>query len=284
MSRFIHCWRSITAAAEASVCIIHGLGEHGGRYGQLADDLAAQGFQVWAMDQQGHGQDPGQRGIISSYDDLLREVGLLLEHAVKSLPGRSCFLLGHSMGGNLAVNYVLRHPEFASIGRLPTAVLASSPFFRTQREPRGLINGLARCAVRVAPKFRVGTGVRSQWLTDDPRQQALVDQDPLYHRRVSLQLGAALIDSGRWAIENASLLPVPTLIIHGADDRLTLPEASAEFARKAQQAGKDCQFHLLKGHQHESFRDKERLQVIKIIRDYFNSFVSSDLRRNGNDH
>jgi alpha-beta hydrolase superfamily lysophospholipase len=291
-SRFVHRWQPAESTPKASFCIVHGLGEHGGRYGQLAGNLVSCGYQVWAFDQQGHGRDSGKRGIITNYDDLLTEVGLLLDHARCWLPDSPCFLFGHSMGGNLAVNFLLRHQssqsdkkpqtdEASQSGKpLPTAAIVSSPFFRTQREPRGLMNWVARCALRLVPHLRVGTGIRAEWLTDDVQQQDQVNRDPLYHRRVSLGLGAALIDSGRWAIEHADRLTVPTLIIHGTEDFLTLPAGSSDFARRA---GKSCRLELLSDHRHETFRDVDRQPVIDLILNFLNSFAKSDFSSPGND-
>ena len=260
--RYVHRW-SLADTSHGGICIIHGLGEHAGRYAELAGFLAGHGYLVTAHDLPGHGHDSGRRGVVPSYQALLADVGDALAWTSAAVPGSPVFLLGHSMGGNLIVNYLLHG------GQPPLAAIASSPMFLSPREPRGLANLAARLLLRWAPNLCIGTGVRYQWLTDDPAEQALVAHDPLYHRRVSLRLGAALIDSGRWAIEHAARLPIPLLVTHGTEDRLTLPAGSAQFA---QRAGERCRFELLAGHRHESFRDLERRAVWQLFLDFLESF------------
>jgi acylglycerol lipase len=277
--RFVHCWHSSQVDPKAAICIVHGLGEHGGRYGKLADGWVSQGYHVWAFDQQGHGKTTGKRGVVQDYDSLLDEIGMLMRHAKLKLPEKPCFLFGHSMGGNLVANYTLRRPE------KPSAIVLSSPFFQTQREPRGLLNWIARSGLALFPDLCVGTGIRTEWLTDNPEEQKLVNADPLYHRRVSLRLGAALIDNGRWAIQNASQLTVPTLIIHGLDDRLTLPSGSQAFAQQCQQSSRSqqyCRLELLANHQHETFRDLNGQSAIDLIDEFWESVVTAETC--SNDH
>jgi alpha-beta hydrolase superfamily lysophospholipase len=252
--RFMHRWAPFQAV-RGHVCIVHGLGEHGGRYVRLAPHLAKLGYAVSAFDQQGHGRTPGRRGVIISYDSLLDEIEGYLKWAMQVDPDVPCFLFGHSMGGNLVVNYVLRRET------APRAMIASSPMFISPREPKGMLNVMARAASRLVPNLRVGIGAETKQLMDDPAEQQLLDNDPLFHRQASLRLGAALIDSGRWALENATKLRVPTLITHGTLDRITLPEGSKQFSMNA---GSICQLQLLTDHLHESFRDQRRQQVIDI--------------------
>jgi alpha-beta hydrolase superfamily lysophospholipase len=261
--RFAHLWTP-KSQLKANVHIIHGLGEHGGRYIRLAPYLTRHGFQVSAIDLQGHGQSPGTRGWVTSYDSLLDDVQGGLEWSRQLDPDLPCFLFGHSMGANLVANYILRRKQ------LPTAAILSSPMFLSAREPKGLLNLVARLALKVMPRHTIHAGTETKQLMDDPVEQQMLDNDPLFHRRVSLRLGAALIDQGKWAIENAQQLSVPTLLTHGTLDKITLPEGSLQFADRA---GSHCQIKLLEGHLHESFRDQRREQVIKIYVDFLNSLL-----------
>jgi alpha-beta hydrolase superfamily lysophospholipase len=244
------------------VCIVHGLGEHGGRYVRLAPHIARQGYHVSAIDLQGHGQSPGKRGTIVSYDSLLDEVRFGLRWARQNYADLPCYLFGHSMGGNLVANYALRRSE------LPDAAIVSSPMFLSSREPKGLMNTVARIAMRIAPNLTLAAGTETKQLMDDPQEQQILDNDPLFHRRVSLRLGAALIDSGKWAIANAHSLSIPMLVSHGLRDRITLPEGSQQFASRA---GERCRLKLLEEHLHESFRDQRRHEVIQLYVDFLNS-------------
>ncbi|MBX3420007.1 MAG: lysophospholipase [Pirellulaceae bacterium] len=265
LRRYAYRWQPQSEVL-ATIGIVHGLGEHAGRYAELADHLTSVGFAVTAWDLPGHGHDPGRRGVVTNYDSLLDETGTFFRWSRGFAADRPCFLLGHSMGGNLVVNYILRQEQ------RPTAAIASSPMFRSPQEPRGLTKVLARMAARVFPNACLSTGFKVSDLNDDPVAQDQVSRDPLYHRRISLRLGAALIDSGRWAMEHASRLAIPLLITHANDDRLTLAEGSAQFAAAA---GTNCQFHRLQNHRHETFRDLGKRPVIQM----FVQFLQAQLKR-----
>lgn len=266
--RFLHSWKSRSTPVKATICIVHGLGEHGGRYDGLArDHLVGRGFHVLAYDQQGHGQDAGARGVISCYDALLDDVGNLIQLSRQESPDKPCMLLGHSMGGNLAINYSIRRSGLPATA-MADAIVASSPLFRTTKEPKGLFNSIARAAARFAPNFRISTGLKPEMLTDNRIEQEKVQQDSLYHDRVSLRLGAALIDSGRWAIENAGRLNIPTLVTHGTSDCITIPDGTRQFMARASSA---CTFEFFDGQQHESFRDCNGTRVIQRWIAFFGS-------------
>lgn len=268
-NRFMHSW-SPAEQAKGMIIIVHGLGEHGGRYIRLAPHIARQGFRVIAFDLPGHGRSPGKRGAIESYDSLLDELSFAIEHARELARSIPVYLFGHSMGGNLVLNYILRRSG------LPDAVVASSPMLISPKEPKGLMNWIARMAERVAPNYSIAAGFESKQLMDDPVEQEILDNDPFFHRRVTLRLGKALVDSGKWAMENASRTSIPLLITHGLDDRVTLPEGSKRFAAGA---GPMCQLKLLEGHLHESFRDQRRQQVIQLYLDFFGSLHNNGCDR-----
>lgn len=263
--RFMHLWSPKSKEVRGHLCIVHGLGEHGGRYVRLAPYIARHGYRVSAVDLPGHGRSAGRRGAIPSYDSLLDEIAFSLRWARHLDSQVPCYLFGHSMGGNLVANYVLRRSE------LPMAAVVSSPMFISAREPKGFKNLLARVALRIAPNYTLAAGTETKQLMDDPQEQEILDNDPLFHRRVSLRLGAALIDSGKWAIANSQQLSIPLLISHGLLDRVTLPAASQQFAEKA---GRLCQLSLLEDHLHESFRDQRRHEVIQLYTNFLNSLSS----------
>lgn len=268
--RYVHQW-SPHEQLRGQVMVIHGLGEHGGRYIRLAPYLAKSGFRVAAWDLPGHGRSPGKRGAIKSYQALLEEIHFSLSWLSAKAPQLPTVLFGHSMGGNLAVNYALRGKD-DRLWRMPDAIIASSPMFISPKEPKGLMNIVARTAAKTLPHLAISAGTETRQLTDDPAEQQLLDNDPFFHRRLTLRMGAALIDSGRWAIENANRLELPMLLTHGLKDRITLPEGSQQFAERA---GPLCRLHLLEDHLHESFRDQRRHQVIELYVDFLESLTGS---------
>ena len=258
--QYTDVWQSTNGSTpDAVVCIVHGLGEHGGRYHPLAHALVDRGFSVCAFDQQGHGRDQNERGCVRSYDSLLDDVGSFLRWTSGEYEGLPIALLGHSMGGNLVLNYALRREL------QPAVVISSSPMVKTVRPIGWLFAQLVRTLAKVLPNHRLKSEVRAERLMDDPVEQQLFESDELFHTYLSLRLAVGLVDSGSWLIESNRQLETPTLLMHSAEDVLTDPLASEQFAKKA---GSLCEFQLLEGHLHDSFRDRKKDAVIDSMRDF----------------
>lgn len=261
-SVYVQQWEA--AMSQAIVCIVHGLGEHAGRYEPIAQELVKLGLTVYAFDQQGHGHHPGRRGSIESYSSLLNDIAAMLSW-IRQRHGESrLILMGHSMGGNLVINYALRNQWNASHPE-PTAIIASSPMLRAMRQPGRMFGLLARSLLFIAPNYRLQSNVIAERLMSDPVEQRRLKEDTMFHSRLSLRLAAGLVDSGRWALQNASKLSLPMLLTHGTRDVLTCPKASQEFAARA---GKLCIWQQLDGHLHDPFRDLDNAEVIQSFAEF----------------
>ena len=256
--KYVHSWGD--AESPKKICIVHGLGEHGGRYHRLAAELVESGAPVVAFDQQGHGRSGEERGCIESYDAVLDDIEAILRW-VRSEREHSVTLLGHSMGGNLVLNYALRREH------LPDAVISSSPMIRAANPPDWFTERLLRLLLMIRPNLTLKKVNRPERIMSDPFEQSLLRDDELFHSQLSLRLGAALLDSGNWLIESEETLTVPTLLSHGTNDRLTCPDASKEFAT---QAGEHCRLEILEGHMHDPFRDEGRETVVEMFKDFIN--------------
>jgi alpha-beta hydrolase superfamily lysophospholipase len=250
--KFFHVWAP-NVPPQAVVCIVHGLGEHGGRYHRLARDFSNAGIAVVAFDQQGHGQSVERRGCIKSYDSLLADIEAAQSWARGKFPDLPVVLFGHSMGGNLVINYLLR-----DLPR-PEGAISSSPMIEAANPPGWLFEQLARMLAVATPNLCLKSTVIPARLMSDPEEQLELEQDELFHSQLSLRLGVGLFDSGSWALENAQQLRHPLLLSHGTRDSLTSPAASTEFARRA---GSMCQLKIFEGQLHDPFRDLERESVI----------------------
>lgn len=251
--KYVHQWTP-RGAAQGAVCIVHGLGEHGGRYTRLAQDLVRAGFAVAAFDQQGHGLSSGKRGSVASYAALLTDIEDMLRWMAAHYQGLPQVLFGHSMGGNLVLNYALRH-DFR-----PQAVISSSPMIRSVRSPTGMAEAALRILMRITPNLQLKSQIIPERLMSDPDEQRALIEDEIFHSRLTLRLGAGLIDSGRWLLENAAQLTTPTLLTHGTNDYLTSHLASQEFAELA---GNHCTLELYEDQLHDTFRGLARERVIE---------------------
>jgi len=254
--QFVRIWRP-DGETQAAICLLHGLGEHSGRYLYVAERLTAAGYAVVAPDLRGHGRSGGQRGHIPSYAAILADIDQLLGQSTDLFPGLPLFLYGHSMGGNLAINYPLRRSSH--LDPALRGVIATSPWLRLSFEPSAAKVALARALSTVWPSLSQANGLAVKALSHDPAVTAAYLADPLVHDRISARAAVAIMSAGAWAIEHAQQFPLPLLLMHGGDDHITSAPASAEFARRA---GPRCTFRLWPGLYHETHNEPEREKVL----------------------
>lgn len=223
-------WRSETVPVERVLLCIHGLGDHGGTFASVAEHFTDQGYAVAAIDLPGHGRSPGPRGKVDSYDSLLDEIAHSRVSVSESIPGLPHVLLGHSMGGNLVVNYALRADEFVAcssdlIGQVLCApvLLSKNPPPRPQIFAAWLTGLLLRGLCLTKP-------VAVDQLTRDPQRAEAIRTDPLRHSRVSLYLATQILSQGRWALDQARSCALPTLVLAGTADSLIDVSACGNLA------------------------------------------------------
>ena len=263
-------WQPRGGASQGCVVIVHGLGEHGQRYRALAEHLATWGWATLTADLPGHGNSPGRRGHIRSYRRLLQEISTLLIAAAEvggAGPSGSAplVLLGHSMGGNLAANYMLRRRELAPQAPEPDALVLSAAMFLPQQPPPRPHIFAAWLTGHLLPWWTIRAPVKVDALTRDPVVLQATRNDPLMHNRLSLYLGTQLLAQGRHALDHAALLDRPTLVLHGERDPITSYRASESFAVRA---GKFATFVSFPGMLHEIFHDVGNDQVLAVLRDW----------------
>lgn len=235
------------------IYLLHGLGEHSGRYEGLATWLAGRGWQVRAHDHHGHGRSPGVRGSIPRAGALLEDATDLVGRFTREI-GRKPVLLGHSMGGALAAELVV-------LRQLPVAGLVlSSPAL----DPG--LNRLQRlmlaAMLRIAPGRTLGNGLDPRKISHDPAVVEAYLADPLVHDRASARLVSWLVAAGQGAIAAADTLAVDTLMLVAGDDALVAPAGSRRFAERAP-AGR-VTLHRYEGLWHEVFNERaaDRMRVL----------------------
>ncbi|MBC8262779.1 MAG: lysophospholipase [Anaerolineales bacterium] len=244
------------------ICLVHGLGEHNGRYAHLAAFLNQAGYALLTFDLRGHGKSEGPRGHAPSYEALLDDIAHLLEEAAARYPDRPCFLYGHSLGGNLVIGYALRRrPQLAG-------VIATGPFLRAAFEPPAWKLSLARIMYSLWPTLSLSNGLDRQALSRDPEVVRAYNNDPLVHDRLSARLGMDMLQSGLQSLERAAEFPLPLLLMHGSDDHITSPQASREFAA---QAGERCTLKIWDSFYHEIHNEPEREQVFEHLSEWLMS-------------
>lgn len=254
LSLFAREWRP-EESPRGLVCLVHGIGEHSGRYDHVAAALGRAGVALLGFDHRGHGRSQGQRGHTPSYDTIMDDIGGLLAEGARRYPGLPTVIYGHSMGGNFTLNYVLRRRP-----RLAGAVV-TSPWLRLAFQPSRVKVRLGRLMYRVWPSFAQHADPMEDAISRDPAMLEQRAGDPLVHDWVTPKLFFDTYDAGLWALEHASEFPLPLLLMHGTGDRITSWEASREFAARAH----DCTFRAWEGFYHETHNEPEGAQVIAAI-------------------
>lgn len=246
---------------KAVVGIIHGMGEHSGRYNYLVDALTAANISVVSYDQMGHGKTEGKRGHVANYDMLLGCVGELTSKMVELVPAKPTFLFGHSMGGNVLLNYLIQ--------RKPTinGAIVSAPWLKLAFDPPAIQVKLGKLVSGILPGLVQATKLDVNTISRDPAEVKRYTDDPLVHDKISTAFFVGVYDAGEWALENASSLKTDVLLYHGTADKLTSHDASKKFA---QDAGGKVTFESLDGYYHESHNEApaDREKVLKMIVDW----------------
>ncbi|CAM2065384.1 Lysophospholipase [Sulfidibacter corallicola] len=249
---FLQGWTP-ESPARALICLVHGLGEHGGRYDHLAAYFNREGIAVTVMDMRGHGRSDGPRGHFPGYPAIFAEIdGLLLEGA-RRCAGVPVFLYGHSMGGNMVLSYLLRHQSSVPLA----GSIATGPLLRTAFEPPSWKVFMGKLLYAVWPGFSMANELDTKGLARDPEVASKYLADPLVHNRITPRF-MDVMDGGEYLIEHAASLATPLLLLHGERDPITSAPASAEFAEKA---GARCRFKSWPDLLHEIHNEPEKEEV-----------------------
>lgn len=210
----------------ALVAIVHGLGEHSGRYAALAGELVQARYTVVALDLPGHGEAPGPRGHVESWQVLRDQIVPAMFTASRGLPNQPMdllpVLLGHSMGGVVALDYALEHPKTL------VGVVASAPGLRSAPPPmwKVALGNMARVA---APTAGFQHGLEESAMSRDPEVLEWRKNDPRMHDRITPRLYFQYVEARERVLRNAQNLQVPALLLQGTADRVVDPKATLEF-------------------------------------------------------
>ncbi|MFP4532511.1 MAG: lysophospholipase [Desulfobacterales bacterium] len=250
-------YRQIQAAPERGrILIAHGLGEHSGRYYHVMERLLKKGLSVWAIDHRGHGQSGGKRGHIQRFDQYIEDLQQMMKLVRTDMPeNMKCFLLGHSMGGLIVLNYAEKHP------RMIDGVIASSPGLApADRIP--VVKGAAgRIMSKIWPAMALNNEVDSRFLSHDSKVVSDYDNDPLVHPWVTARWFTEYVDAMADTIRSAPSIKTPILMQVAGDDHLVSPEASRKFFDSL--TVRDKTLHFYEGLYHEIYneaaKDRERV-------------------------
>ncbi len=211
----------------AVLCIVHGLGEHCNRYNHLAAYFNDKGMACLAYDRRGHGQSEGARGRTPSYEAYLDEVADLINSAVERYPDLPIFLYGHSMGGNIVLNYALkRHPKIAG-------VVATGSWIQIKNAPSGALKFIGGIVNKLGG-FVQSNGLQPSDVAKNPQVAIDYENDPLVHDKIGSIAGLQTQAAADYLYNFKGNAHIPMLVMHATEDRMTMVEGSRTFAAQAQ--------------------------------------------------
>ncbi|MDO8966040.1 MAG: lysophospholipase [Algoriphagus sp.] len=247
---------------KAGMLLVHGLGEHSGRYGHIVEKLNVLGVAVFTFDGRGHGKSVEGKptAYFDSYEDYLKDIDALFGKVKAYLPGLPAFLYGHSMGGGLVAAYILKFKPEAK------GVILSSPAIKEAEGTSYFLITISGLINRLLPKLKV-LKLDILGISRIPEEVEKYKKDPLiYQENIPARTGYELYQMMQFIQQKAGEFGLPFLLIHGEADRLTNPNGSELLFEKAKSADKTLK--IFPGGYHELVNDSDREEVMQVIVDW----------------
>jgi len=249
---------------QAIVILIHGFGEHVSRYEHVAEKFTAKNISVLGVDLIGHGNSTGKRGHVDSIKDFYDAIDAMVNYAKQETNDLPFVLYGHSMGGNIVLNYQLNNPQSDFC-----CILSSSPWLKLKMQPSAVQLFLAKTMNSIYPSLQQSGDLDIKQISSVEAVQKDYENDPLNHDKISVRLFNEIYNNGLFAIENASGIKIPVLIAHGDDDGITSADASKEFADNCPAAT----LKLWPGLRHETHNEYNQDEVIDFYVEWVNGNI-----------
>ena len=242
---------------KAILLVVHGLGEHGGRYGNLVNHFVSAGYGVYSYDQRGHGKSDGAKGYVDRFADFSGDLDIVLKLVRRRHPKVKTFLVGHSIGGLVAVAYTSKHGEEFD------GLIISGATLRPPADVAPATILAARVLSSISPKTGLYV-IDADGISQDQNVVNAYVSDPLVYRgKIRARLGVELLKAMDMVGRMASEIRLPVLIMHGSADRLASPEGSKMLYREVNSVDKTLKIY--EGYWHEIFNEPGRGQVLADI-------------------
>ncbi|MBZ5538038.1 MAG: lysophospholipase [Acidobacteriia bacterium] len=245
--------RCAYADPAAEIVLAHGFGEHSGRYTALVEHLSAHNIAVTVYDHRGHGKSEGLEGHVDRFSDYVDDLDLFISRVRVEDHPRRLFVIGHSMGGLIALGYAAAHGERVD------GMVISAPLLGVAAPipPLKLMTG--RIAARLMPRLRLHNGLNPSHLSRSPEVALAYTSDPLVNFRVSARWFTEATKAMSEVMEAAPRILLPMLILQGGEDRIACPGTTRQFVRRL--GSSDKEFGLYQGLYHELFNEPEKYEI-----------------------
>ena len=256
---FIQGWEPQLAKPKAVIALIHGVGEHIGRYAHVGKALTDAGYALIGFDLRGHGKSEGVRGHIPSLDAVMQDIRQFFQQVTQRYPETPQFLYGHSLGGLFSLAYAFQYSAGLKGVMVTGAALRSS--LQEQKLKVAMVNILGS----LLPALTLPGGLDATTISRDQEVVQKYVNDPLVHDKTSLGLGKSALNAIDLCFTRAKEFSLPLLMMHGTADKLTYPSGSEDFAKLAREAGGDVTLKLWDGLYHEIHNEPEKVEVFQTM-------------------
>ena len=258
LSFYIRGWEP-DVRPKALLALIHGLGEHTGRYLHVGKAMTDAGYALVGFDLRGHGKSGGARGHFPSLNAVIQDIRQFFRFLVQRYPDFPHFLYGHSLGGLLSLSYAIQYKDGLNGVMVTDVALRSS--LQEQKGKIAMVNLLGS----LLPTMTVPSGLDAGTISRDSDVVQKYINDPLVHDKTSLGLGKSALNAIDMCFSRAGQFSHPLLIMHGTADKLTYPSGSEDFARLASEKNNDVTLKLWDGLYHEIHNEPEKAEVFKMM-------------------
>jgi acylglycerol lipase len=246
---------------KAFLILVHGLGEHSGRYQHVAEKMVQAGFGFFAFDLPGHGKSGGKRGHIPSYASVYEAIDQSITVVREMAPEKPIFIYGHSLGGNLVLSY------FTECQPNVNGAIVTSPGLGTGVPVPGIKMFAGRVLYHLAPSVSMDNGLDLNYLSHDPSIQEAYKKDPLVHPLISARLGMDLLDHGNLLSSQKGRFPIPLLLMQGSSDRIVDPQKTIQYAKNHDGS---VEFKLWENNYHELHNETNKDEVLEFMVNWIN--------------
>jgi alpha-beta hydrolase superfamily lysophospholipase len=251
---FCRAW--LAEKPKSMIAFVHGLGEHSGRYAHVADFFNKNEYSFFAFDNRGHGQSEGKRGHAPNYDSYLYDIDVFLDYVTAQSAGKPIFLYGHSMGGNLALNYILKRKSTIK------GLIVSGPWIQLAFQPKPVLVTVGKLMRSMVPGFTQDSGLVQAHISKDSSVVEAYKNDPLVHSKITASASMSLLEAAAFLDSYAGLMPVPALIMHAREDLLTSQPASEAFSKRV---SGPITYKKWEGMYHEIHNEPQKLEVLNYM-------------------
>ena len=250
---------------KAVILIVHGIGEHCGRYMNVVNHFVPLGCAIYGLDHIGHGKSGGEQEIVKKFDDFTDTLRIFYEMIAAWQSGKPIFILGHSMGGAITSYYLIDHQDDFN------GAIISAPAVKIGEGISSFTIFMSKILSAIAPKMGV-LALDASAISRDPEVVEAYINDPLvFHGKTPARLGTEVLSAMMRITEEADKMSLPMIIVQGSDDLLVDPSGAQMLYDKT--SSTDKTINIYDGMYHEVFNEPDRDRVLKDVEDWLESHL-----------